>query len=169
MPFHRRLESLVVALGRNLLGRLLHIVPARAGHLSVKRGPLIAVLVFAFAYLADSANRHARIEGAHLSGAAVAVARVSAPEDGFLVVHAGNSARNTIDPPALAYLPVPSGVSTDLKLELRRTASGLTPLFVVLHSDTGRKGVFEYGPKNLGTDAPRAAAGDLVWAKVLTQ
>ena len=56
----------------------------------------------------------------------------------------------------------------DLKLELRRTAPGLTPLYVVLHSDTGRKGVFDYGPKNLGTDAPRAAAGDLVWAKVLT-
>ena len=169
MPFHRRVKSLVLALGRNLLARLLRIVPARAGHLSVKRGQLIAVIVFAVAYLADSANRNARIEGAHLSGAAaVAVARVNSPEDGFLVVHAANSARNTIDPPALAYLPVRSGVSTDLKLELRRTAPGLTPLYVVLHSDTGRKGVFEYGPKNLGTDAPRAAAGDLVWAKVLT-
>lgn len=80
MPFHRRVESLVLALGRNLLARLLRIVPARAGHLSVKRGQLIAVIVFDVAYLADSANRNARIEGAHLSGAAaVAVARVNSP------------------------------------------------------------------------------------------
>ena len=166
MPVERRFELLQSAHWQSLLGGMSHAFPVPSANLSSNTGLFVAVLVFAVAYVADSDNRNAGIEGARLHGATVAVGRVSAPEDGFLVVHAGNAARNSIDPAALAYLPVSAGVSTDVRLELRQTTPRVEPLFVVLHSDTGQKGVFDYGANDFGTDAPRAAAGDLVFAKV---
>lgn len=166
MPVERRFELPQSAHWRGLLGRLSHTFPVPSATLSNNSGLLVAALVFAVAYVADSHSRNAGIDGARLSGAIVAVGRVTAPEAGFLVVHSGNAARNSIDPAALAYVPVRAGVSTDITVELRRTTPRRDPLFVVLHSDTGEKGVFEYSANNFGTDPPRAAAGDLVWAKV---
>lgn len=171
MSFERRLNFPRTAQWHALLRCLSQsssVVSARAD-LSTNAGLLVAVMVFVVAYVADGANRNAGIDGARLNGSAVTVARVNAPDDGFIVIHSGGAERNSIDPKGLAYVPVRAGLSTDLTLELHRSVSPEAKLFVVLHSDTGQKGVFEYGASKLDVDGPRAAGGELVWASVSTR
>jgi hypothetical protein len=110
--------------------------------------------------LAQSAAINAADQKAQ--GSTVTVQSVTAPADGFIVVHAK-------DGKILGFAVVKAGKNDNIKVTLTAAPKAGDELSAMLHEDTGQKGSFEFSDAKKDVDKPVMAAGKPVEDKFAVQ
>jgi hypothetical protein len=91
------------------------------------------------------------------------VKSVNSPEDGFLVVHVMTDGKPV---KVIGHAEVKKGENTGIPIILDTTPKAGDELGLMLHSDTGAKGKYEFGIDGSSEDAPMTADGEVVISKV---
>ena len=100
------------------------------------------------------------------AGSTLKVDSVKATEDGFIAVHAksGDSAGDVI-----GYAPVMQGDNANVEITLDKEVQPGDELELMLHTDTGEKGKYEFGMEGSQEDGPAMADGKPVSKTVRVQ
>lgn len=86
-------------------------------------------------------------------GTTIVVASITAPADGFVVVHASQDGKPVV-PGSHGHAAVKAGENKDVKIELDAAPTAGAEYIVMLHEDTGEKGKFEFGEGMTDVDKP---------------
>ncbi len=104
---------------------------------------------------APSITPAVQVEDQKLMDGKVAIARVTAPQDGWIVIHAQKDGKPG---PILGFAPVKAGNNENVLVEIDPAMASPT-VYAMLHVDAGESGKFEF-PN--GPDAPVKADGKVV-------
>lgn len=97
-------------------------------------------------------------QSANLNGA-VTVPMVNMSGNGFVVIHESNAAGKPIAPSSVGFTRVTAGEHHDVTVVLNRPAEPGEKLYAMLHHDTGKAGVYEFGPGSTNVDTPVVVNG----------
>lgn len=86
-------------------------------------------------------------------GSTIVVESVTAPADGFLVVHAVQDGK-PVTPGSHGYAAVKAGENKDVRIELDAAPMAGAEYVVMLHEDTGEKGKYEFAEGMTDVDKP---------------
>ena len=90
----------------------------------------------------------------------VLIAKANLPADGLVIVRAVRG--GSIQPASLGLARVGPGETTNLVVRLKSPAKAGDELIVMLHADTGRKGVYDGDPTVLSVDISKAVVSKAV-------
>ena len=89
-------------------------------------------------------------EEAMVDGSMLTLESVTAPQDGFLVIHAMED--GTFGAP-IGHAPLTEGENASVEVELSQEVASGDGVVAMLHEDSGEMGTFEY-PETEGVDGP---------------
>ena len=139
---------------------------SRAPHPSDRTAKVVLALAafsMVLGYLLDLTDSTiASISGVTVRSANVSIAKVTSPDDGFLVIHPSDGNDQPINTAALGYVTVKAGDNDDLAIGLSAPLYPRSKVFAVLHADTGARGVYEYGVGSTANDVPLSVNGAVV-------
>lgn len=92
----------------------------------------------------------------------VMVPAVNMSENGFLVIHESNAMGKPVAPGSVGFVRVKAGEHKNVSVILDRPVKPGEKLFAMLHHDTGKMGVYEFGPGSTDVDLPITANGGVV-------
>jgi hypothetical protein len=93
---------------------------------------------------------------------AVRIAKVEIEEDGFVVIHETAADGKPVAPGSIGSAPVKKGVNENVAVRLNKPVKRGATLIAMLHRDTGKKGVYEFGPASTEEDKPLVIGGNPV-------
>lgn len=96
-------------------------------------------------------------------GTSVVVSQVIAPEDGYIAIHASDTAGNIILGQILGYVSTPAGTYVNVPVPLDLPVADGSVLYAVLHVDRAQDGIFDFP----GEDEPLVVDGITVWDSFL--
>jgi len=115
---------------------------------------VVAAALIGLAPLA-SAMGHLPLEAADQpAGTSVTIDVVNMSKSGFVTIHGSNIDGSMIAPAALGHTFVESGKASKLVVELATAIAAGTKLYAMLHEDTGKLGIYEFGVDTTEFDAP---------------
>lgn len=106
--------------------------------------------------MVDVMNQSASAQGV------VMVPAVNMAENGFLVIHEANAMGKPVAPGSVGFVRLKAGEHTNVSVILDRPVKPGEKLFAMLHHDTGKMGVYEFGPGSTNVDLPVTANGGVV-------
>lgn len=106
--------------------------------------------------MVDVMNQSASAQGV------VTVPAVNMGEDGFLVIHESNAMGKPVAPGSVGFVRLKAGEHKNVSVILHRPVMPGEKLFAMLHHDTGKMGVYEFGPGSTDVDLPVTANGGVV-------
>jgi hypothetical protein len=106
--------------------------------------------------MVDVMNQSASAQGV------VTVPAVTMAEDGFLVSHESNAMGKPVAPGSVGFVRLKAGDHSNVEVILHRSVKPGEKLFAMLHHDTGKMGVYEFGPGSTNVDMPVTANGKVV-------
>ncbi|WP_018405217.1 YncE family protein [Marinobacter gelidimuriae] len=89
----------------------------------------------------------------------VKIPTVTMGENGFVVIHESNAAGKPVVPNSVGFTRITKGRHSDVIVILNRPLQPGEKLFAMLHRDTGKAGVYEFGPGSVDVDQPIAVDG----------
>ncbi|HDZ38636.1 MAG TPA: hypothetical protein ENH62_10175 [Marinobacter sp.] len=99
---------------------------------------------------------------AQKAGNEVTISSVKANASGFVVIHDSNTEGKPVVPSSIGHTMINAGHNSDVKVTLDHTVKVGEKLFVMLHEDTGKKGIYEFGPGSVNVDKPVVDEGHVV-------
>ncbi|MCW5770856.1 MAG: hypothetical protein KIT16_04410 [Rhodospirillaceae bacterium] len=84
----------------------------------------------------------------------VTIAHIEMPADGFVVIHETTRDGRPIAPASIGHTAVKKGISDNVVVRLTKRVRRGAKLIAMLHVDTGRMGVYEFGPRRTAQDKP---------------
>lgn len=109
------------------------------------------------------------LASAQPAGRVVAIDEVTSPGPGFVVVHATDADGKALLPASIGATPVPGGVSRHVAVTLSEPVRAGDRLVVMLHTDSGAPGAYEFGPASIAEDKPVMHQGRPVAATVTVE
>lgn len=106
--------------------------------------------------MVDVMNQSASAQGV------VTVPAVNLSENGFLVIHESNAMGKPVAPGSVGFVRLKAGEHKNVSVILQRPVKPGEKLFAMLHHDTGKMGVYEFGPGSTNVDQPVATNGSVV-------
>jgi hypothetical protein len=128
--------------------------------------------VYALAWLAGCASAEQRPAAPMLSalpqpaGAVVAIDEAFMPEPGFVVVHATDAEGRALVPASIGAAPLAAGWSRNIAVALSAPVQPGDRVIAMLHLDSNRPGVYEFGPASIAHDKPVMHDGRPVTATI---
>lgn len=89
----------------------------------------------------------------------VTIAHIEMPNDGFVVIHETTRDGKPIAPASIGHTAVKKGASNNVVVRLTKRVRRGAKLIAMLHDDTGRMGVYEFGPRRTAQDKPMMLNG----------
>ncbi len=93
---------------------------------------------------------------------AIRIAKVEIEEDGFVVIHETGDDGKPVAPGSIGSAPVKKGVNENIAVRLSKPVKRGSTLIAMLHRDTGKKGVYEFGAASIDEDKPLVIGGNPV-------
>ena len=139
-----------------------------------RRAPFLALIfvgllflsLLGASYLYNSRTPHIAAREQYLTGTRLVVNEVTAVHDGFVVAHPIDEKGNPVLGKSLGYTSVKKGMTTDVAIDVGEILMSGTRLVVVLHSDTGTIGKYEYAATPTDKDRPVMRSGKPVAALI---
>ncbi len=93
------------------------------------------------------------------SQTSVTIASVDMDNNGFVTIHGSNAKGEMIAPASLGHTYVKAGKHKNVVVNLATAVSSGTVLYAMLHDDTGKKKVYEFGVDSTKFDPPHMHDG----------
>ncbi len=106
--------------------------------------------------MVDVMNQSASAQGV------VTIPAVTMGENGFVVIHESNAMGKPIAPASVGFVRLTAGEHKNVSVILDRPVKPGEKLYAMLHHDTGKMGVYEFGPGSTDVDLPVTANGSVV-------
>lgn len=100
-------------------------------------------------------------------GRTITIRHLELTNGGFVVVHEMDAEGKPVAPGNIGYRAVRAGDSNNVVVRLTKRVPKGAKLMVMLHDDTGKKGVYEFAPGATAEDKPTIVNGAAV-TKVFT-
>lgn len=100
-----------------------------------------------------------------VSNGVVVIDDVDMPAGGFVAIHAAKADGTPAVPASIGHAAVAAGASTGVRIALSAPVSAGDTLFAMLHTDSGKKRVYEFAPGSVSEDKPVVADGKPVLAR----
>jgi hypothetical protein len=99
----------------------------------------------------------------------VTIADASMAGPGFVVIHATDAEGKPLVPVSIGATPIPGGDSRNVAVTLTEPVQPGDRLIAMLYTDSGRNGVYEFGPSSIAEDKPVMHQGRPVTAVIVVQ
>ena len=103
-----------------------------------------ALMTVSFAGYAYAAAASIKVSDQKIFGNEVTVADVNLPKNGFLVIHPSDAKGNLIEKD-IGHIALNAGDHKTVKVKLTENHKAGDKLWAMLHEDTGKAGVYEFG------------------------
>lgn len=90
---------------------------------------------------------------AQKAGKTVTIKSATLKNGGFLVIHAIKNGKPVV-PASIGHARLKKGKNKNVVVKLTAKTKAGDKLLAMLHHDTGKKGVYEFGPGSVKTDKP---------------
>ena len=105
-----------------------------------------ALMAISFAGYAYAAMASLKVSSQRISSGEVTIADANLPKNGFLVIHPSD-AKGNLTEKDIGHTALKAGEHKHVKVLLRGTPKAGEKLFAMLHEDTGKPGVYQFGGK----------------------
>ena len=96
------------------------------------------------------------------AGDSVTIPKVTIAHNGWLVIHDSDANGNIMAPESIGHVYLKRGTHENVTVKLDHPVTAGTKLYAMLHHDTGKKEVYEYGKDSTRHDKPIKVKGKVV-------
>jgi hypothetical protein len=130
--------------------------------------PVVGILVFGaglvLAIVLQSRYSAMEVSDQSLVGGRATIDRAFLKSDGFVAIHLSDANGDLVRSSSIGHVPLESGLSFNVEIELLQPVAANTKLFAVIHRDTGADKRYEFGRGTPGQDPIEVVTGEPVAA-----
>jgi hypothetical protein len=119
--------------------------------------------------IANAPDSPSLIASQQPAGATVTIEEASLSVPGFVAIHATDAEGKPLVPGSIGAAPIPAGQSRNIAIALTEPVEPGDRLIAMLHFDSGRLGVYEFGTSSIAEDKPVMDHGKPVTAAIVLQ